>query len=181
MDSSFSIKMLVLTALFVALTAVGAFIRVPTAVLPFTLQILFVLLAGILLGPRYGALSQFIYVLLGLAGIPILSAGGGPSYIFQPSFGCLLGYIPGAALCGLIARGSARIPRLAAACLAGLAAIYAVGLPYMALILNVYLKLGKGAAYILQAGMLPFLPFDAVKIVLAVILARFLLPVLKKI
>ena len=74
-----SVKMLALCALFVALTAAGAYIQIPTAVIPFTLQILFVLLAGILLGPKYGALSQLVYVLLGLAGVPILSGGGGPA------------------------------------------------------------------------------------------------------
>ena len=175
-----SVKMLALCALFVALTAAGAYIQIPTSVIPFTLQILFVLLAGILLGPKYGALSQLVYVLLGLAGVPILSGGGGPAYVLKPSFGFLLGYILGAAVVGLIARGSTNLLRLTLACTAGVAAIYAVGLPYMALILNVHLKLGRSAAFILQAGMLPFLPFDGLKVVLAVILARILLPVVRK-
>ena len=72
-----NVQMLVLTALFTALTAVGAFIRIPTAWVSFTLQIFFTFLAGILLGPGWGALSQLIYVLLGLAGVPIFTQGGG--------------------------------------------------------------------------------------------------------
>ena len=95
-----NIQKMVLTALFVALTAVGAFIRIPTAWVSFTLQILFVFLAGILLGPGWGALSQLIYVLLGLIGVPIFTGGGGLSYVFQPSFGFLLGYIAAAAVTG---------------------------------------------------------------------------------
>ena len=60
-----------------------------------TLQYLFTAMAGLLLGRRWGALSQAVYVLLGLVGLPIFTMGGGFGYVFQPTFGFLLGLIPG--------------------------------------------------------------------------------------
>ena len=59
-------KDLVLCAMFVALIAVGAFIKVPVPVVPFTLQFLFTMLAGLLLGPVNGALAVVVYIVLGL-------------------------------------------------------------------------------------------------------------------
>ena len=94
MKKSWDVQKMVLTALFVALTAVGAFLKIPAGAVPFTLQILFTFLAGILLGPGWGALSQLIYVLLGLAGVPLFTGGGGLGYVLQPTFGFLLGLIP---------------------------------------------------------------------------------------
>lgn len=79
---------------------------------------------------------------LGLVGLPIFTAGGGFGYVLQPSFGFLLGLIPTAAVIGALSRRSSSPVRLALACGAGLAVLYAVGVPYMALILNGYL--GKG-------------------------------------
>ncbi len=178
--SSSKTKWLVLTALFAALTAVGAFLRIPTPWSSFTLQIFFVFMAGILLGPKWGALSQLVYVVLGLAGLPIFTAGGGLGYVLQPTFGFLLSYIPAAFVTGLAAGGNPTKKRMAAACLAGLAVIYLVGLPYMALILNVYLGKGLDLAAILWAGMLPFLPWDAIKLIAAVFLAGKLVPLLQK-
>ena len=71
-NTSLRIRKLLLTALFAALTALGAFLRVPVPVLhsSFTLQVFFTCMAGLLLGPWYGAASQGVYVLLGLVGVP---------------------------------------------------------------------------------------------------------------
>ena len=71
--------MLVLTALFSALTEVGAFFKIPFALAAISLQFLFTAMAGILLGAGYGALSQLVYVLIGLVGVPMISQGGGVS------------------------------------------------------------------------------------------------------
>ena len=73
--------MLVLTALFAALTAIGAFFKIPFALAAISLQFLFTAIAGILLGAGYGALSQAVYVLIGLVGVPIFALGGGFSYV----------------------------------------------------------------------------------------------------
>ena len=126
-------RKLVYTALFAALTAVGAFLRIPMVYSSVTLQYLFTAMAGLLLGRRWGALSQAVYVLLGLVGLPIFTMGGGFGYVFQPTFGFLLGLIPAAWVVGAVAGESLDPKRMALASLAGLAALYAVGMPYMAL------------------------------------------------
>ena len=81
---------LVLTALFAALTAIGAFLRIPAGEISFTLQVFFTSMAGILLGPWWGAASQVVYVLLGLIGLPIFTEGGGLMYLAKPSCGFVL-------------------------------------------------------------------------------------------
>ncbi len=169
-----SARKLVYTALFAVLTAVGAFLRIPLGVSSITLQFLFTAMAGVLLGAGGGALSQAVYVALGLVGLPIFTAGGGFGYVFQPTFGFLLGLIPSAAVIGALTRRSASPLRIALACVAGLAVLYAVGVPYMALILNGYMGKGMTASALLWAGMLPFLPGDAIKIAVTAVLCPLL-------
>ena len=91
---------LVLCALFVALITVGTFVRIPVGADVYTLQFLFTLLAGLLLGERLGALAVLVYIALGLLGVPVFASGGGPSYVLQPTFGFMLGFLPGAYLTG---------------------------------------------------------------------------------
>ena len=79
-----STKEMILCALFAALIAIGAFIKVPLPYVPFTMQLMFTTLAGILLGSRLGAMSTGIYIAIGLIGIPVFTKGGGIGYIFQP-------------------------------------------------------------------------------------------------
>lgn len=135
-----------------------------------TLQFFFTAMAGCLLGSGCGALSQLIYVLLGLLGLPIFTAGGGFSYVLHPTFGFLLGLIPAAWVIGRLARSTCSFWRIVLAALAGLAVLYAVGLPYMAMILNGYMGKGMDLSAILWAGMLPFLPGDALKILVTALL-----------
>ena len=95
-----STRELTMTALFVTLITAGAFIRVPLPNCPFTLQILFTTLAGIILGSRLGAISVGIYIILGLIGVPVFTSGGGPGYVLQPTFGYLIGFMVGAYVVG---------------------------------------------------------------------------------
>ena len=88
-------KQLVFCSLFTALIAVGAFIKIPVPVVPFTLQYLFTMLAGLILGPRLGTISVAAYMLLGLAGLPIFTEGGGLWYVLKPSFGYIIGFCIG--------------------------------------------------------------------------------------
>ena len=75
----------------------GAYIKINIPVQPFpmhfTMQFLFVLLAGFLLGARKGAICVGIYLAVGLSGIPVFAAGGGPAYLIRPTFGFLLGFV----------------------------------------------------------------------------------------
>lgn len=155
-------KELIRCALFAALTAAGAFVRIPLLHTTVTLQFFFTAMAGLLLGARLGALSQALYVALGLAGLPLFAAGGGVGYVFHPTFGFVLGLVPAAWVIGSL--GAASRARAAVACCAGLAALYAVGLPYLALIVNGYLGSNVSGAALVGAYLLPYLPADCLKI-----------------
>jgi biotin transport system substrate-specific component len=166
------VSMLVLAGLFAALTAVGAFLHIPVGLVSVTLHFLFTALAGILLGPKWGAVSQLVYVALGLIGLPVFTMGGGPGYLLQPSAGFLLALIPSAWLIGFLCHGRPlTVPRICAACVAGDAVLYLIGLPYMALILNVYLDRQLPLSTLLWTGMAVYLPGDALKIAAAAVLA----------
>ena len=91
-----------LCALFTGLIIVGAFIKIPIPNVPLTLQVMFTNLAGLVLGSRLGALSVLTYVLLGLAGIPVFTSGGGIGYVLMPTFGYLIGFIIGTFAAGRI-------------------------------------------------------------------------------
>lgn len=165
-------RMLVQAALFAVVTAAANFIKIPVGVLPITLLFFATALSGVLLGPKWGAASQAVYVVLGLAGLPIFTGGGGPGYVFQPSFGFLLGLIPAAWVIGMLTRGEPSPVRAALAALAGLGTLYLVGLPYLWLILNVYLGKGMALPALLWSGMVIFLPGDVLKIAGVAALSR---------
>ena len=165
-------RMLVQAALFAVVTAAANFIKIPVGVLPITLLFFATALSGVLLGPKWGAASQAVYVVLDLAGLPIFTGGGGPGYVFQPSFGFLLGLIPAAWVIGMLTRGEPSPVRAALAALAGLGALYLVGLPYLWLILNVYLGKGMALPALLWSGMVIFLPGDVLKIAGVAALSR---------
>ncbi|MBU0709169.1 MAG: biotin transporter BioY [Candidatus Omnitrophica bacterium] len=82
--------------IFVAFTALGAFVRIPLPFtpVPITLQTLFVLLSGALLGSSLGLTAQLSYIFLGVLGLPIFSgAGSGLIYLFGPTGGYLVGFV----------------------------------------------------------------------------------------
>ncbi len=96
---------MVLCALFAALIAIGAFIRIPVPYVPITFQGFFVLLAGFLLGPKYGAASMLIYIAVGLVRIPVFTEGGGIMYVLKPTFGYLIGFAVCAFVVGYVPGG----------------------------------------------------------------------------
>ncbi len=173
---------LLLCALFTALISVSAFIRIPTPLVPITLQSGMVLLAGILLGPKYGSMSVLLYVLLGLCGVPVFTAGGGLGYVFQPTFGYLIGFIFGAYITGILVWHSEKKDRrrFLSAVVAGLLVIYILGTAYCYLV-SVFV-LGTELAFwplLVSCVILP-LPGDIVLCILSVILGKRLLPYTKK-
>jgi biotin transport system substrate-specific component len=97
-----------------------------------TLQIGAVLLTGCLGGKGAGFLSQVLYIFLGLSGFAVFYQGGGIGYLQEPAFGYLLGFIPGAWVCGFLAfLRPANLERLTVSCLAGLITIHLVGIIYL--------------------------------------------------
>lgn len=171
---------MVCAGLFTALVAIGAFIQVPVPGMDyFTLQFLFVILAGILLGSKTGAMSVLVYVLLGLVGIPIFAAGGGIGYIFRPSFGYLIGFVLAAFVSGLVVEklkvSSYRGYLLAA--FAGFGVTYTVGIVYKYFMLNFYV--GEKTAFIMVlADCFPLdMPGDIVLCLISAFLAVRLAPI----
>ena len=137
------------TALFAALTAAGAFIRIPLGYSSITLQFLCTAMAGCLLGPAYGAASQAVYVALGLIGLPIFTQGGGLSYLMQPTCGFLIGLIPTAWVIGRLTEKENGRWRIALACLAGLAVLYLIGLP-LTMLAGLYLHWSVPMTYLVM-------------------------------
>ena len=119
-----------------ALTAVGAWLRIPIPYIPVTLQMSFVYLSGVWLGSRGGALAQLVYVGAGLIGFPLFAKGGGLHYVFEPSFGYLAGFIPAAYVSGLIAERNNAYAGYIEAAIASLAMVYLPGLIWLHVVLN---------------------------------------------
>lgn len=168
------VKELVLFSLFTALTAIGAFIRVPVPLCPFTLQLLFTTLSGLILGSRKGAASVAVYVALGLSGVPVFTQGGGPGYIFRPTFGYLLGFIAGAWLTGKLSERMEKLSfvRILFANLAGLLVVYLFGMVYVYVINNYYLNTPIGIWPVVLYCFLLAVPGDICLCVLAAVLAK---------
>ena len=169
---------LVLCSLFSALIAVGAFIKIPIPVVSFTLQFLFTTLSGLLLGARLGALSVAIYLITGLIGLPVFANGGGLSYILQPSFGYLIGFCLGSYITGTMASMEGRLSfwKLFSAGVAGLIAVYSIGMIYYYVIANFYIDQPIGImALFLYCFLLP-VPGDLVICIVSAIIAKRMIP-----
>lgn len=166
--------MMTRVALMAAVTAVAAQIAIPLPFsgVPFTMQVLAVVLSGLLLGPRYGALAMGIYLLVGAAGAPVFFGfQGGIGHILGPTGGYLVSYPIAAALAGLAAPAAANAVRRRALSLsfaagtAGLVVIYALGMTWLMVVAQLPL------AVALAQGVLPFVVFDLIKVGLAALVA----------
>ncbi len=173
---------LILCAMFVALIAVGAFIKIPIPVVPFTLQVLFTMLAGLLLGGKLGASAVCIYIVMGLLGLPVFTEGGGLAYVLKPSFGYIIGFAVGAYVTGTIANKTPRpgYRRLLCANFIGLGIVYLFGMVYYYLISNFYLGTPMGLWPLFLYCFLLVVPGDIALCILGAILGRRLIPIMKK-
>ncbi len=164
MTDRLSTRGMIYASLFGALTAIGALVSIPLQPVPVTLQTLFLYLAGSLLGGSLGALSQLIYLVLGVIGLPVFSGGkAGLGVFLGPTGGYLVGFVAGAYVTGKIVRWRENpgLVWVVFAMLAGTAAVYALGV--LQLVVVGKLPVEKAAA----VGVLPFLPGDALKIAAA--------------
>lgn len=124
-------KQKILISLFAALTAIGAFIKLPVMYVPLTMQLFFVLLSGILLGGKYGLYSQLLYIIIGIIGVPVFTNGGGIAYVLQPTFGYLLGFVCASYLVGKITEYQDKLFFYFLAVYLGLIVVYLFGVIYL--------------------------------------------------
>ena len=170
-----SAQAVVYASLFAALTAAGAYLAIPIGPVPIVLQNMFVFLAGLLLGSRWGLASVGVYLLAGSCGLPVFAGGlGGIGRIVGPTGGYLLGYLPAVFIVGCISeRKVRRIAYDVIAMVCGSVLVYAAGVTW--------LKILSGMTWskTLAVGMYPFLVGDALKIAAAAAIAKGLRPVMR--
>jgi len=174
-DSSNQLRMMVYASLFAALTAVGAFLAIPIGPVPIVLQNMFVFLAGLLLGGRWGLASVGVYLLAGTCGLPVFAGGlGGISRFIGPTGGYLIGYLPAVFLIGTMSqKANPRVVSDVLAMICGTVVLYACGVSWLKIVS------GMSPAKALALGMYPFLIGDALKIAAAAVIAKALRPVLR--
>ena len=153
----------------------------PWSPVPITGQTFAVLMSGVLLGAVWGGLSQFVYVILGLAGVPWFADGkAGLSILFGPTGGYLIGFVIASLLIGYIIDKNPKLrnflPMIILMAAVNFFIIYGFGL----LNLNLWLKIVKGSSVslweLLMMGAIPFIPGGIVKIILAAGITKIILP-----
>ena len=160
-----SIFRIVIIALFTALIAAGAFIRIPIPPVPITLQTLFAMLAACVLPPSAAVSCIIAYLLIGIIGIPVFTAGGGFAAIAGPTGGYLIGLLPAVLAASLVSKHMRGRAGTIIATVLATAIIYAAGVPWLAL------AAGLPAKAALAAGLLPFITGDVIKAVAVIIIA----------
>lgn len=173
---------LVYCGIFTALIAAGAFIKIPIPVVPFTLQFLFTMLAGLLLGSRLGAVSVAVYMFLGLAGLPIFAEGGGIWYLLKPSFGYIIGFCAAAYVTGRMVEKMQKltIAKYLLANFTGLIIVYGIGMIYYYIICNFVIHTPIGVWPLFLYCFILTVPGDICLCILAAFLAKRLRPALRK-
>ena len=169
------LRMLIFASLLAALMAAGAYLAIPIGPVPIVLQNMFVFLAGLLLGGRWGLASVAVYLLTGALGLPVFAGGmGGIGRIIGPTGGYLIGYLPAVFIVGYISeKAAARIGYDVLAMVCGTIVLYACGVTWLKILT------GMTWTKTLAAGMYPFLIGDAIKIAAAALIARALRPVVR--
>lgn len=177
-----SVRDLLLCSLFAAFMGIGAFIKIPIPLVPFTLQFLFTNLAGILLGKKLGMISVGLYLIVGLMGIPVFTGGGGLGYVFQPTFGYLVGFLFGTGLTGHLVEKSKNLTfsKLVLAGFCGLMFVYSFGMVYFYLISNYYTNSPIGAWSLLLYCFILAIPGDLFLCFVSAILGKRLIFILRR-
>ena len=159
-------KELTLCAFFTILFVIWSKIVIPAGIIPLTLQTMVVIIAGMLLKPKYIWVSYGLFFLMGLLGFPVFANGGGIAYVLQPSFGFLLSF-PIAASFISIMRNKLHTTSFLAnfiICMIGLFIIYTIGCIYMYGILNFYMGAAKNMFSVIAMGAIPFMISDTCSI-----------------
>lgn len=177
------VKWLILTAFFTAMYIVGAFIKIPMFPVAITLQSVFVVLSGIILGYKRAFLSVVSYMVLGLLGLPVFSGGGGVMYVLNPMFGYIIGFVLCAVLVGLMREKCKRLTLIKLFIIAfwGHILIYIVGMTYYMFLIKVYFGTHKDVFSVLYSFVLVFIPGDLVKCIISSFLGKKLIKIIERV
>jgi biotin transport system substrate-specific component len=148
-----------ITAMYSAIICMSAFIRIPINPVPLTFQSEAVLITGYVLGPKYGAMATILYTLIGLTGIPVFASGGGPAYIFSPTFGFIIGFTFCALATGYLSKFNPEVSlfKTYIIMIAALPAIYIPGIIWLVISLHWIAPVPHSIVSLLKAGLL--IPF----------------------
>lgn len=163
---------IIASVVFVGITAVSAQAAIPLGFtpVPLTLQVLVVLLSGLVLGSRWGAVSQMQYLALGALGLPIFAGWkGGPAALWGPTAGYLVGFVPAAFVAGWVFERIGAQSRTGAwlAGLAGVSAIYLCGSSWLAVWVAAFSSGAVSLGAIWALGVAPFVGVDLLKALVA--------------
>lgn len=162
-------------ALLLALLIVSAQFSIPIGPVAISLQTLIVLIIGLILPTKQAVLTTSLYLIVGLIGLPVFTqAMGGPYSVLLPSFGFILSFIPAVWVISKVRSMNTenKISNYILAVLLGNFIIYLIGISYMSFILVFYLGNEMSLWKILSIGMIPFIPGDLLKSILAVSISR---------
>lgn len=164
-------RQLTMTAMMTALMCLIGPLTLPVGPIPLSLTTAVLMLCAMLLGPKQACMGCAAYLLLGLAGLPVLSGfTGGAGRLLGPTGGFLLGYLPLTALCGVVCNLTDRRIWHALGMTAAACSLYAVGTIWYCVQAHTSLHAA------LAICVIPFLPMDALKIITVLLLG----PVLKR-
>ncbi|KHD14909.1 biotin transporter BioY [Clostridium butyricum] len=175
-----NVKNNILCGIFAALIAVGAFIKIPIPICPFTLQFLFTNLAGLLLGKKVGSRAVGIYIILGLIGLPIFSEGGGIGYFIHPTFGYILGFYAGTYVAGHIVHknNNFSFKNILYASFCNLAIVYMFGMIYYYAIGNYFINSPIGLYTLILYCFILAVPGDILLCLISTCVAKKVIPVI---
>ena len=177
-----SLRKKMLVSLFASLLCVSSYVILPIGPVPVTLQVLFVLLSGAILGAELGALSVVIWIMLGVFGLPVFAGGkSGPLVLLGPTGGYLVGFVVCSWLVGAMTRSpSLSRFRTGTAMFLGLTAAYALGLAGFMASFAFFLQKPMTLQQAISLSVIPFIPFDLVKVAIGAWLAPVLLEALSR-
>lgn len=162
------LRMMVRAALFTVLIIIGAYLSLPIGEVPIVLSDFFVMLAALILGWPWGAISVGMYLLLGAIGLPVFAGGtGGLQSFYGPTGGYLVGFGVASVIIGMVTNGRNSWQADAIGLVSGSIAIFALGIAWLMFKLNLSLQAA------LAAGFLPFIPFNVAKMLLAASVAHW--------
>lgn len=156
-------------ALMVAMNCVSAYIIIPLpfSLSPLALQTLIVNLTGYVLNAKQAFMTMLVYLLVGLAGVPVFTGGSaGPGKLFGPTGGYIIGFLVTAVFLAYFRGEKYNFKRYALlGCVIGIPLIYVFGVVQLKLIT------GMGWDKAIMTGALPFIPLDIVKCLAAAVIA----------